>query len=166
MGLVSSNDPKVTAATVREALARYRAAGDPAAAVKKLAELRGIGPATASLLLAVHQPDRVIFFSDEAFYWLCLAGKKGSLKYNAKEYQELDSEAQKLVDRLGVAAISVEKVAYVLMRRTPSPEAAKPEAAAAKPDASRKAAAKRKSPSASEPAPRETAPRRSKRSKA
>lgn len=163
MSLVSSNDQEVAADTVRKALSTYQATGDPPAAVKKLAELRGIGPATASLLLAVHQPEKVIFFSDEAFYWLCCGGKKSSLKYNAKEYQELASEAQVLVKRLDVSATNIEKVAFVLMRRSSSPEVAKSEAA--KPSSSKKGPAKRKSPD-SEPAPSETAPRRSKRSKA
>lgn len=164
MSLVSSNDPDVAADTVRKALSTYQATGDPSAAVKKLAELRGIGPATASLLLAVHQPEKVIFFSDEAFYWLCCGGQKSALKYNAKEYQELASKAQALVKRLGVSATNIEKVAFVLIRRSSSnPEAAKPKTT--NPSSSQKRTAKRKSPD-SEPAPRGTAPRRSKRSKA
>lgn len=154
MSLVSSNDPTVAADTVRKALQTYQASG-ASAAVKKLAELRGIGPATASLLLAVHQPEQVIFFSDEAFYWLCAGGKKTSLKYNAKEYQELIAQAQKLVKRLDVSATDVERVAYVLMRRTTGPEEVKTDAKAGPKTAKRKP----------EPASAESAPRRSKRSK-
>lgn len=165
MSLVSSNDPNIAADTVRKALTTYRATGDPSAAVKKLAELRGIGAATASLLLAVHQPEEVMFFSDEAFYWFCGGGEKVSLKYNAKEYQELMPEAQKLMKRLGVSATDAERVAYVLMRRASSSEAANPDAA--KPSSSKKEPVKRKSTAHSEPAPGgESAPRRSKRTKA
>lgn len=88
------------------------------AALDILTKLKGIGPATASLLLTVHDPNRVIFFSDEAFYWLCCKGKKGPIKYTVKEYQSLRSVAEVLSGRLEVSATDIEKVAFVLMRRT------------------------------------------------
>ena len=78
--------------------------------------LKGIGPATASLLLAVHDPDHVIFFSDQAYYWLCNDGDKGALKYDINEYEVLAEKAKAFMKRLGVTAIDVEKVAYVLMK--------------------------------------------------
>ncbi|KAJ6784165.1 hypothetical protein PWT90_09657 [Aphanocladium album] len=120
MSLASSNDAAAAARAIAAAVATYR--GDPsdagiAAALAGLTKLRGIGPATASLLLTVHDPARVLFFSDEAFYWLCGGGKVTAIKYNNKEYELLRQNAAKLVKRLGVSATDVEKVAYVLFKR-------------------------------------------------
>jgi hypothetical protein len=116
MKLVSSNDEQVVKDTIETTMKAYWAKPNASAALDGITQLKGIGPATASLLLSVHDPDRVIFFSDEAFYWLCCVGGKPPIKYNTKEYQELNSAAQKLVKRLGVSATDVEKVAYVVMK--------------------------------------------------
>lgn len=129
MGLASSNPAAAAQTTISSAVKAYRASSPAASssspsdasiatALAALTKLRGIGPATASLLLTVHDPARVIFFSDEAFYWLCCGGKAGaSIKYNNKEYEQLRQAANKLVKRLGVGATDVEKVAYVLFKR-------------------------------------------------
>ncbi|MCV5063026.1 hypothetical protein OFM35_31620, partial [Escherichia coli] len=82
-----------------------------------LTNLKFILPSTASLLLAVHDPDHVIFFADEAYYWLCGDGKKVPLRYNVKEYNSLCQRSQALSQRLGVKAIDIERVAFVLMRQ-------------------------------------------------
>jgi predicted flap endonuclease-1-like 5' DNA nuclease len=117
MKLVSSNDEKLVKSTAEEAVKILQSKKpDLAAALDTMTKLRGIGPATASLLLAVHNPENVIFFADEAFYWLCCGGEKGAIKYNAKEYKMLDEEAATLSKRLGVRAVDIEKVAFVLMR--------------------------------------------------
>ena len=116
MNLVSSNDPSTVEATVQEAAKAYNARSSAPMAVDILAKLKGIGPATASLLLAVHDPARVPFFSDEIFYWLCCDGKVASIKYNTKEYRELDAQTHKVIKRLGVRAVDVEQVAFVLFR--------------------------------------------------
>lgn len=123
MKLVSSNDAETVAETIQQAMDVYwkdqekEPASASAAALAAISKLKGIGPATASLLLSVHNPDRVIFFSDEAFWWLCCAGQKGApIKYTPKEYYELSQAAQTLVERLKVSAIDVEKVAYVIMK--------------------------------------------------
>ncbi|KAF7546231.1 hypothetical protein G7Z17_g8575 [Cylindrodendrum hubeiense] len=117
MKLVTSNDPAVAKDIIQQALDGYRKDSNAQVALDILTKLRGIGPATASLLLTVHDPDQVIFFSDEAFYWLCCDGKKSPIKYNAKEYRALRDSAQDLSARLGVSATDVEKVAYVLMKQ-------------------------------------------------
>lgn len=116
MSLVSSNPPDLVRATISGAIGSYREDSDVDAALKTLCKLRGIGPATASLLLNVHDPEAVIFFSDEAYYWLCGGGNKVSLKYNPKEYAELRGEANKVRDRLSVSSMDIEKVAYVVLR--------------------------------------------------
>ncbi|QYS97133.1 hypothetical protein H0G86_004368 [Trichoderma simmonsii] len=116
MSLVSSNPPSASQ-TIQFAIKFYSSSKDIGSGVRLLSELKGVGPATASLLLSVHDPERVIFFSDEAFYWLCCEGKKAPIKYNPKEYLELRTEAEALAKRLGVSAMDIEKVAYVLMKK-------------------------------------------------
>ncbi|WQF87185.1 hypothetical protein CDEST_12199 [Colletotrichum destructivum] len=120
MKLVLSNDSSTVQATTKEAIEKYRDAADLSAALNILTKLKGIGPATASLLLAVHYPENILFFSDEAYYWLCNKGQKASLKYNIKEYESLNAEARKLMKRLDVSATDIEKVAYVLFKQVGS----------------------------------------------
>ena len=117
MNLVSSNDEATAKTVVQQAMKQYWAEKNVPKTVDAIAKLRGIGPATASLLLSVHDPDNVIFFSDEAFYWLCRDGKKAPIKYTTKEYMELSSAAKSIIERLRVKATEVEKAAYVLMRQ-------------------------------------------------
>ncbi|KAK7962277.1 uncharacterized protein PG986_003102 [Apiospora aurea] len=117
MKLVSSNDKDVVTDTIAAAMNAYWKAPDTSKALDGIAKLKGIGPATASLLLSVHDPDRVVFFSDEAYYWLCHDAKPCPIKYNAKEYRDLNASAQKLVERLGASATAIEKVAFVVMRK-------------------------------------------------
>lgn len=57
---------------------------------KKLCELRGVGPATASLilnLLRINESLTAPFFSDESF--LYYVNPEGKIKYNVKEYTDL-----------------------------------------------------------------------------
>ncbi|KAM0564622.1 hypothetical protein ACHAPJ_000837 [Fusarium lateritium] len=122
MKLVSSNDPADAQDIVTQAREKYNKDTDVEAALGVLTKLKGIGPATASLLLAVHDASRVIFFADEAFWWLCCNGKQSPIKYNTKEYRALCSKTDDLRDRLGVQASDVEKVAYVLMKQSGQPE--------------------------------------------
>jgi hypothetical protein len=117
MKLVSSNDAETVRTTVQEAVRLWQNKSDASAAVEVLTRLRGIGPATASLLLAVHDPKRVVFFADEAFYWLCCNGSKDQIKYTAKEYATLLDRARAVTQRLGVDAVAVEKVAFVILRQ-------------------------------------------------
>ncbi|KAJ4164340.1 hypothetical protein LMH87_006017 [Akanthomyces muscarius] len=145
MGLASSNNAPLARKTIAAAIQAYRRAAGPsdassvAAALKELTKLRGIGPATASLLLSVHDPERVIFFSDEAFYWLCGGGKVGSINYNNKEYEMLRGRAGELVKRLGVSATDVEKVAYVLFKRDRADDAGADDKGEAAPKAAKTA---------------------------
>ncbi|KAF5012077.1 hypothetical protein FDECE_1851 [Fusarium decemcellulare] len=121
MKLVSSNDAGEAEDVVKRALDIYKKGGDIEATLGVLTKLKGIGPATASLLLAIHDATRVIFFADEAFWWICCQGKQSPIKYNAKEYRTLCSNVDDLRDRLGVSASDVEKVAYVLMKGSVQP---------------------------------------------
>ncbi|KAI9171760.1 hypothetical protein HJFPF1_01251 [Paramyrothecium foliicola] len=156
MSLVSSNSPELTQQIIRDALEVYRGRSDVPASIATLTKLKGIGPATASLLLTVHYPAQVIFFSDEAFHWLCCGGKKSTIKYNAKEYNALRLKADEMMEALSVSATDIEKVAYVVMKRSEHPVGQEGPAAAEKTDAARQltsqAAAKRKSRSVSDAA--------------
>ncbi|KLU84018.1 hypothetical protein MAPG_03065 [Magnaporthiopsis poae ATCC 64411] len=116
MKLVSQNDPTTASKTVKEAVSAYAENKDATKAIEALSQLRGIGPATASLLLAVHDPAKVVFFADEAYWWLCCGGRKDSIKYNIKEYQSLERAMKLLAARLGVEAVDIEQVAFVLMK--------------------------------------------------
>jgi hypothetical protein len=114
--LVASNDAAFVKTTIAEAIASYRENSDTRAALESLSKLKGIRPALASLLLAVHDPEGTIFFSHSAYSWLCSGGaEQSSVKLHTKEYFELHSKAKKTMDRLGASALDVEKVAYILM---------------------------------------------------
>ncbi len=96
-----------------------------AKSVNALSKLKGIGPATASLLLSCYDPIKVPFFNDELFRWLHWeeAKSKGwdrKISYTIKEYKALIEILHTLQDRLEkehktiVPAIDIEKAAYVL----------------------------------------------------
>ncbi|KAI0874894.1 hypothetical protein GGS24DRAFT_516207 [Hypoxylon argillaceum] len=173
MKLVSSNDGEIVKKIIREAMAQYWSDNNITKATDAIAKLKGIGPATASLLLSVHDPNRAIFFSDEAFWWLCCDGQKSPIKYNAKEYQQLSIAAEKVTKRLQVGATDLEKVAYAIMKddaRQPDPSVSqsqtKPTIKKGKvaDEVTRKAPVKRKNSSATDT--KDTPLRRSQRQKA
>jgi hypothetical protein len=168
MSLVSSNPAALTKSTVAAALELYRANPGQNAqkALDTLVKLRGIGPATASLLLNVHDADRVVFFSDEAYYWLCCGGNKSPIKYNAREYAELRLRAEELADRLGVGMVHVEKVAYVVMKRESSPSVETAKVKSKRPVAKESKATAGVSKRKTETKVEETGLRRSKRQRA
>ena len=94
---------------------------DPFPALKRLAELKGIGPATASLLLSIYDEEKVPFFSDELFRWVCWQEEEGGwerkIKYDWKEYRMLWEGVGELRRRLGeVKVVEVEKAAFVCGR--------------------------------------------------
>lgn len=156
MKLVSSNESSTVQTTVEEGIESYRDSSNPSTAIKSLSRLKGIGPATASLLLAVHYPEQVLFFSDEAYYWLCNKGQRSSLKYNMTEYERLDTAAGRLIRRLGVSAMDVEKVAYVLFKEEVAPVPSTPDGLTLK--SSKRESAKREpaKPAKSRPAKRKS----------
>lgn len=100
---------------------------DYAKAITILTKLRGIGPATASLLLCCYDPTEVPFFSDELYRYLHWSDAKSKgwdrkISYTMKEYKDLWQKMQDLRNRVEkesgqlVKAIDVEKVAYVLSK--------------------------------------------------
>jgi hypothetical protein len=115
--LVQSNPAEAIPDTTESAFALLP---DAIPALKCLVSLKGIGPATASLLLSIAAPETVPFFSDELFRW-CTWDEPGSpngwqrkIKYNIKEYEVLLKKVDTLVKRLNVQAVDAEKVAWVL----------------------------------------------------
>ncbi|KAK5116743.1 hypothetical protein LTR62_007417 [Meristemomyces frigidus] len=85
-------------------------------AMDSLTSFRGVGPATASLLLSTYDQENVPFFSDELYRWAVFddASCGQSIKYTLKAYLELYDRARQLRKRLGISALEAEKVAYVL----------------------------------------------------
>ncbi|KAF7970486.1 hypothetical protein HWV62_23851 [Athelia sp. TMB] len=102
-------------------------------ALTELITLKGIGPASASLLLSVYTPAEVPFFSDEAFRWVMFdepaSGKGGrgwdrGIKYDKKEYEAYSVRVKEIVERLRavngedeesmIGAKEVEMVGWVL----------------------------------------------------
>ncbi|KAI9800947.1 MAG: hypothetical protein M1833_003084 [Piccolia ochrophora] len=124
--LVASN----SAATIKEVTqagfdAYTKDPSDPAPSLKKLSQLSGIGPATASLLLSVYDQSRVAFFSDEAYRWILYLPEKGQgwdrpIKYTAKEYATylggVRETRQRMKEESGrdVSAADIERVGYIL----------------------------------------------------
>jgi len=83
-------------------------------ALKQVCNLKGVGPATGTLVLSVFRPEIVPFFEDELYF--CLhPDHSGKLKYDKAEYRSLLSRALDIVLNRGVEARTLEKTAYVLM---------------------------------------------------
>lgn len=119
-GLIAQNSEEAVESTTKSAFALYKSeAANYTASLKKLEELKGVGPATASLLLSILDGDNAPFFSDELFRWVCWdearGGWKRKIKYDKKEYSMLWEGVKALRNRLGegVSAVDLEKCAYV-----------------------------------------------------
>ncbi|MCJ1293970.1 hypothetical protein MMC34_005527 [Xylographa carneopallida] len=117
--LVRSNAPSLVRDTTARAYALFATTvdadkADPFPALKVLAGLRGVGPATASLLLAVGWPGEVPFFADELLGWV--RGRRGALRYDWREYGELWEGVRAVRERVGggVSAEEVERGAWVV----------------------------------------------------
>lgn len=113
----------------------------PAKAISTLTKLKGIGPATGSLLLSCYDPITIPFFSDELFRWLHwqpdISGETKKRKskgiqddgnanrkigYTAKEYASIFEKTTSLRERLSkeagksMTAVDIEKAAYKIMK--------------------------------------------------
>ncbi|KAI9708060.1 MAG: hypothetical protein M1820_004264 [Bogoriella megaspora] len=140
LSLIKSNPPSTIHSTTTLA---FQTPTEVSSALTHLTSLRGIGPATASLLLSCYNPTSVPFFSDELYRWLHYedddddddgGGEKGKgkgkgkgwerkMKYTVKEYESLYERAREVVGRIGkvegreVGMGELEKGAWVLGRR-------------------------------------------------
>lgn len=85
--LLSSNSPDLVAQITRKAFSQYAATPAGAlASLKTLCALKGVGPATASLLLSLYSPQTEAFMSDEALG--CLDCKVGYTEKDWKGFRE------------------------------------------------------------------------------
>ncbi|PBP19319.1 hypothetical protein BUE80_DR009954 [Diplocarpon rosae] len=116
--LVASNTNEKIESSLNDAFATYaKNPSDIATVIEKIKEnLKGVGPATASLILAVHDPQNVIFFSDEVFRWLTADGKKVKIGYTTKEFETLSTAANNFMARINCTPIELEKAAFVLVK--------------------------------------------------
>ena len=124
--LVASNTVKDIRAATETSFSTYESnTSDPLKAFAPLTKLKGIGPATASLLLSCYDPSNLPFFSDELYrytHWEEAKNKGWDRKigYTMKEYKELFKRVHEMKTRLesesktSVNAVDIEKAAYVL----------------------------------------------------
>ncbi|KAL9135882.1 MAG: hypothetical protein Q9175_002907 [Cornicularia normoerica] len=124
--LVAANSVKDVRETTKNAFEVYEAdKEDYGKSITALNKLKGIGPATSSLLLSCYDPVKIPFFSDELYRYLLWeeAKSKGwdrKINYTIKEYKTLFERVASLRERLEkesgkeVSAIDIEKAAYVL----------------------------------------------------
>jgi hypothetical protein len=130
MSLINKNAAEDVVDVTKEAFSLpLTSEGEVKAALAVLTRLKGVGPATASLLLSVKDPDGTPFFGDELCRWACWDAKSGwkqEIKYTEKVYLLLWKRVQELRARLKqddgrmIGALEVEKVAYVLGKQTES----------------------------------------------
>jgi hypothetical protein len=128
-GLVQRNTEAAVQGQTRDAFKAFssgsKSPDQVKLAINTISKLQGIGPATASLLLSVFDPDTAPFFSDELFRWCLFEDGTGKgwdrkIKYDVKEYLELYDRVQEIKIRFkksfdrDVSAVEIEKVAYVL----------------------------------------------------
>ncbi|KAL8711666.1 MAG: hypothetical protein Q9225_007090, partial [Loekoesia sp. 1 TL-2023] len=141
--LVASNPAEEVRQTSSSAFSTFASTSppEPGKAISTLSKLKGIGPATASLILSCYDPVTVPFFSDELFRWLHwesgldndsnkkrkadsdMEGWERKIKYTAKEYTSVFEKTTALRERLRkeggeeVRAVDVERAAYDIAKR-------------------------------------------------
>ncbi|KAB2574874.1 uncharacterized protein LTHEOB_9359 [Lasiodiplodia theobromae] len=148
LALVRSNAPSAVEAATTEAFgilssSRGASGGEDGQNARMEAldvltkALKGVGPATASLVLACREPRSTPFFSDEMYRWMCWGEAKGAkgqgegwarrIQYTRGKYKMLLEKATEVVERVRAwglgeelgemgEAVAVEKVAWVLQR--------------------------------------------------
>jgi hypothetical protein len=119
LGMAKQHPPALIVATTTEAFALLPA--DAGGALKALTALKGIGPATASLVLSCAN-DTTPFFSDELFRWVMWdepggGGWARKIKYTEKEYTAFVEKVGAILEKQqGVTSRELEKIAWVLAR--------------------------------------------------
>ncbi|EMS66133.1 hypothetical protein TRIUR3_01285 [Triticum urartu] len=96
MDFVKSLDDKVVESASRKAFA---ALPDLSKAITELTVLKGVGPATASAVLAAHAPDVAPFMSDEA-----MVAALGNVKeYTLKQYLAFAEKLQAKAENVALS---------------------------------------------------------------
>ncbi|KAA8911692.1 hypothetical protein FN846DRAFT_904227 [Sphaerosporella brunnea] len=121
--LIDANPPAFVTSTTTTAFAHK----DLKSSFTALLALKGVGPATASYLLAAHRCPNIPVFSDEAFRWVVHSGDwNAKIKYDEKEYWEFYGKVKDVAERLSVTLDEVERVGFVLGKEaTTTPVAGK-----------------------------------------
>ena len=124
--LVKSNGVNDVREITRNAFEIYETNNtDYCKSITALSKMKGIGPATSSLLLSCYDPAKIPFFSDELYRYLHWEEGKSKgwdrkINYTIREYKSLFEKLARLRERLEkdsdetVSAIAIEKAAYVL----------------------------------------------------
>jgi len=110
--LIESNDADFVVSTTTTAFS----SPDVQSSFTHLLSIKGVGPATASYVLAAHKPSEAPVFSDEAFRWVVHDGAWDTkIKYDAKEYWDYYDKVGATAKRLGLEnREDVERVGFVL----------------------------------------------------
>jgi len=95
--LIQMNTPRVVMQESKKAFRAIFKRNDLEAAVGALSNLKGVGPAMASAVLAAGCPELAPFMADECL--LSMEGTEG-IDYTMKEYMKLVAKTQQCVDRL------------------------------------------------------------------
>jgi hypothetical protein len=98
------------------------------------------------LILAIHDPSAVVYFSDELYRWLVADGRKVKLLYSIKEYVALATQAKAFMTRINCTPIELEKVAFTIIKenepvvepKPPKISSGNPPGRPAKPDSEKK----------------------------
>lgn len=96
VNLLKSNRPETVEKCAAAAFSRSND-GDISGAMKRLCELKGVGPATASALLSLHRDDLFAFMDDEVIECL-YDGKRG---YTLKIYLDVNKKCTEIAEKLG-----------------------------------------------------------------
>lgn len=137
LALVRSSADTLVEQVIHDAFSRLAQDSDLSdptvlSALDTLCTLKGIGPATAALLMSEYAPARLPFFSDELYRWLvhCTAKDtkaqwvKATIKYTKPSYASLLSKGKGLLERLSdqdeqgrkLGMLDLEMAAYVFAR--------------------------------------------------
>merc|ERR1711990_885691 len=95
--LIQMNTPRVVMQETKKAFRAIDKRKDIEAAVSALSNLKGVGPAMASAVLAAGCPELAPFMADEC---LLSMGDTEGIDYTMKEYMKLVAKTQACVDRL------------------------------------------------------------------
>jgi hypothetical protein len=95
--LIQMNTPRVVLQESKKAFRAIFKRNDLEAAMGALSNLKGVGPAMASAVLAAGVPDLAPFMADEC---LLSMGDTEGIDYTMKEYMKLVAKTQACVDRL------------------------------------------------------------------
>jgi len=121
--LIDSNPPASVVSATTEAFSilgkGVTVEGGLAAAVKAASKLKGVGPATATYVLAAFKPKDVPVFSDDGYRWVMWEEGKGRgwdrvIKYTEKEYVGYFQGVDEVKERLKVNGEDVERCGFVL----------------------------------------------------